>query len=63
MPNFYFFPLWNKKVFDLQVTYYLQVKYKPVVFFLQSVDVLASQEHSGEIATVTIDQRKYFCQQ
>lgn len=25
--------------------------------------MLASQEHSGEIATVTIDQRKYFCQQ
>lgn len=50
------------KVFDLQVTYYFWVKYKLAGFFFQFVDVLASQEHSGEIATVTIDQRKYFCQ-
>lgn len=60
----HFSPLRNMKIFDLQMMIKVSLK---LMFWVKtlsfwSADVLASQEHSGEIATVTIDQRKYFCQ-
>lgn len=59
-----FSPLWNRKFYDFQIMIKVSLK---LMFWIKtlsfwSADVLASQEHSGEIATVTIDQRKYFCQ-